>query len=312
VTGYDTRMKILVSGASGLIGSAFVRVLNSEADGAAHQVLRLVRHETTADDEIGWQPNEGVGPDPAALDGIDAVVHLAGAGLGDHRWSDDYKHTIEASRVGPTALLATTIAGLARPPKVFLSGSAIGIYGDTGDAIVDETAPAGDDFLAQLCVKWEAAAQPARDAGIRTVELRTGIVVSTKGVLLGKTLPLFRSGLGAKLGSGKQYVSWIARPDHLSAMRFLLDAEHVEGPVNLTAPDPVTNADYTKALASILHRPSWPIGPPAAVLKAALGEFADSIVTGQRVVPSRLLGAGFEFGYPALDVALRELIAAAA
>jgi uncharacterized protein (TIGR01777 family) len=305
-------MKILVSGASGLIGSAFVRVLAAEGDGATHQVLRLVRHPPAADDEISWQPDQGVGPDPAAIDGVDAVVHLAGAGLGDHRWSEEYKQAIESSRLGPTTLLATALAGLARPPKVFLSGSAIGFYGDTGDTVIDESSPAGDDFLAQLCVKWEAAAQPARDAGIRTVELRTGIVVSTKGGLLGRTLPLFRSGLGAKLGSGRQYVSWIARPDHVNAMRFLLDADDLSGPVNLTAPTPVTNAEYTKALASAVHRPSWPIGPPAVVLKAALGEFADSIVTGQRVLPARLSEAGFQFGYPALSVALRELIAAGA
>jgi uncharacterized protein (TIGR01777 family) len=305
-------VKILVSGASGLIGSALVRVLRAEGDGAAHEVVRLVRHDAAAADEIGWAPDRGVAPKKSELEGIDAVVHLAGAGLGDHRWTDDYKREIEDSRVGPTALLATALAGLDRKPSVFLAGSAIGYYGDTGDTIVDEVSPPGADFLSQVCVKWEAAAQPARDAGIRTVELRTGIVVSTKGGLLGKTLPLFRGGLGAKLGSGKQYVSWIARPDHISAMRFLLDATDLAGAVNLTAPHPVTNAAYTKELASAVHRPSWPIGPPASVLKAAIGGFADSIVTGQRVVPTRLLGAGFEFGYPALDVALRELIAAAA
>jgi uncharacterized protein (TIGR01777 family) len=305
-------MKILVSGASGLIGSALVRVLSAEGDGADHQVLRLVRHDTSADDEIGWQPAAGVAPDQAKLEGVDAVIHLAGAGLGDHRWSDEYKRAILDSRVGPTELLAASLAKLDRPPKVFLSGSAVGFYGDSGDATLTEQSSAGDDFLSDVAARWEAAAAPAQDAGIRTVLLRTGIVVSTKGGLLGKTLPLFRAGAGAELGSGKQYVSWIARPDHVRAMRFLLDAENVAGPVNLTAPNPVTNAEYTKLLASAVHRWKFPLHAPTPVLKAAIGGFADSIVTGQRVLPARLLAAGFEFGYPDLDVALRELIAAAA
>lgn len=305
-------MKILVSGASGLLGSALIRVLTAEGDGATHQVLRLVRRTASADDEIGWQPEAGIAPDQAKLEGIDAVIHLAGAGLGDQRWNDDYKRTIENSRVGPTELLATSLAKLDRRPTVFLSGSAVGFYGDTGDVTVTEDSSAGDDFLAGVCTRWESAASPAQDAGIRTVLLRTGIVVTTKGGLLGKTLPLFRAGAGAELGSGKQYVSWIARPDHVKAMRFLLDADNVVGPVNLTAPTPVTNGEYTSLLASAVHRWKFPLHAPTAVLKAAIGGFADSIVTGQRVVPTRLLAAGFEFGYPDLGVALRELIAAAA
>jgi uncharacterized protein (TIGR01777 family) len=305
-------MRILVSGANGLLGSALIRVLSADGDGSAHQLLRLVRREATSDDEIGWQPDAGVAPDQAKLEGVDAVIHLAGAGIGDHRWTDEYKRTIEDSRVGPTALLASSLAKLDRAPKVFLSGSAIGYYGDRGDATLTEDSGPGDDFLAGLCVRWEAAAAAAQDAGIRTVLLRTGIVVTTKGGLLGKTLPLFRAGAGAELGSGKQYVSWIARPDHVNAMRFLLDADTVAGPVNLTAPNPVTNAEYTKLLASAVHRWTFPVHAPATVLKAAIGGFADSIVTGQRVAPTRLLAAGFEFGYPDLDATLRELIAAAA
>jgi uncharacterized protein (TIGR01777 family) len=305
-------MKILVSGTGGLLGSALVRVLSAEGDGATHEVVRLVRRPSAAGDEIGWQPDAGVAPDQRALEGIDAVIHLAGAGLGDHRWNDQYKRTIEDSRVGPTELLATALAKLDRRPTVFLSGSAIGYYGDRGDAPLEEDSPPGDDFLSQLCVRWEAAAAPAQDAGIRTIALRTGIVVSTKGGLLAKTLPLFRAGLGAELGSGKQYVSWIARPDHVNAMRFLLDADGISGPVNLTAPNPVTNAEYTTSLAAAVHRWRFPLHAPTPALKAAIGGFADSIVTGQRVLPARLIDAGFEFGYPDLDVAVRELIAAAA
>ncbi len=305
-------MKILVSGASGLIGSALIRVLRAEGDGSAHQVLRLVRHAPTADDEVGWKPDEGTGPDIGALEGVDAVIHLAGAGLGDHRWSEEYKRTIENSRIGPTELLATSLAKLDHRPSVFLSASAIGYYGDTGDAVVDEKSLPGKDFLGQLCARWEEAAQPARDVGIRTIALRTGIVLTTKGGMLAKTLPLFRAGLGTRLGSGKQYVSWIARPDHVKAMRFLLDADDISGPVNLTAPQPVTNSQYTKSLATAVHRPSWFFGAPGPLLKAAIGGFADSIVAGQRVIPNTLLAAGFEFGYPDVDVALRELIAAAA
>ena len=302
-------MKIVVTGSSGLIGSALVRVLNSEDEGHAHEVLRLVRREASAPDEISWDPAAGRGPDVERLRGVDAAINLAGAGLGDHRWSDGYKKEILDSRISSTRLLAEALAALEPKPAVFLSGSAIGYYGDTGDRFVDEDAPAADDFAATVAREWEDAAMPASDAGIRTVFLRTGIVLSTKGGALGQVLPLFRAGVGGRLGSGRQYVSWIARPDHIAAMRFLLDADDVRGPVNLTAPNPVTNREYTKAIAAAVHRPAL-FPAPSIALKAVLGEFAGNVVSGQRVLPKRLVNAGFEFGYPDVEVALRALVEA--
>jgi uncharacterized protein (TIGR01777 family) len=301
-------MRIVVSGSNGLIGSALVRVLRSEGEGHAHDVKRLVRQPATADDEVSWDPAAGRGPDRAALEGVDAVVHLAGAGVGDHRWTDEYKAQIRASRIESTSLLATTIAALDQPPRVFLSGSAVGYYGDTGDTAVDEETPAGNDFLANLCVDWEASAAAAAAAGVRTVCMRSGIVLSTKGGALGKVLPLFRAGLGGRLGSGRQYLSWIARPDHIAAMRFLLEAD-VDGPVNVTAPAPVTNREYTSAVAKAVHRPAL-FAAPGPALKAALGGFADSVLTGQRVLPKVLGEAGFEFGYPEIGPALQALVEA--
>lgn len=302
-------MKIVIAGSSGLIGSALVRVLRSEDEGRAHEVLRLVRREATADDEISWDPASGRGPDRAALEGVDAAINLAGAGLGDHRWSDSYKKEILDSRTSSTRLLAESLASLDPNPSVLLSGSAIGFYGDTGNTEVDEDAPAATDFAAVVARDWEAAAVAASDAGIRTVFLRTGIVLSTKGGALGKVLPLFKAGVGGRLGSGAQYVSWIARPDHIAAMRFLLDADDISGPVNLTAPTPVTNREYTKAIAAAVHRPAL-FPAPSFALHAALGEFAGNVVGGQRVLPKRLLDAGFEFGYPEVGDALRALIGA--
>jgi uncharacterized protein (TIGR01777 family) len=302
-------MKIVIAGSSGLIGSALVRVLQSEGDGQAHQVLRLVRRAVAADDEVSWDPDAARGPDPAGLAGVDAAINLAGVGLGDHRWTDDYKQQIVESRVVSTELLSQALAQLEPRPRVLLSGSAVGYYGDTGDNAVDESAPAGTDFLANVAAKWEAATGAATDAGIRTVLLRTGIVLSSKGGALGKVLPMFRLGVGGRLGSGKQYLSWIARPDYISAVRFLLDADDVSGAVNMTAPNPVTNREYTKSLADAVHRPAlFPAPTPA--LRLAIGEFAGSVVGGQRVLPKRLLDDGFEFAYPEVGLALRALIEA--
>lgn len=296
-------MRLLVSGASGLIGSALVRVARSDGD----EVLRLVRRKTSADDEVSWDPAQGTGPDPRAIEGIDAVVHLGGAGVGDHRWTDAYKRELAASRVDSARVLANTLAALEHKPRVFLSGSAVGFYGDTADTEVDENSPAGKDFLAQLCVEWEAASTPAAEAGIRTICMRSGIVLSTRGGALGKVLPLFRAGLGGRLGSGKQYISWVARPDHVAAMRFLLNADDVHGAVNLTAPTPVTNSAYTKAIAATVRRPAL-FAAPSPALKIALGQFAETVLTGQRVLPTRLQAAGFEFGYPEVEGALRALV----
>jgi uncharacterized protein len=302
-------MKIVIAGSSGLIGSALVRVLRSEGDGQAHQVLRLVRREAAADDEVTWDPGAGRGPDAAALAGVDAAINLAGVGIGDHRWTDDYKRQILQSRVSSTTVLAEALTRIEPRPQVLLSGSAIGYYGDTGDTEVDENSPAGHDFLAEVAETWEAATTPAADAGIRTVRLRTGIVLSTKGGALGKVLPMFRVGVGGRLGSGKQYLSWIARPDYVAAVRFLLEADGISGPVNMTAPNPVTNREYTKAVADAVHRPAL-FPAPTAALKLAIGGFAGSVVGGQRVIPKRLLEAGFEFAYPEIGLALRALIEA--
>jgi uncharacterized protein (TIGR01777 family) len=302
-------MKIVVTGSSGLIGSALVRVLSSEGEGHAHEVLRLVRRDVSADDEISWDPAAGRGPNVERLQGVDAAINLAGAGLGDHRWSDGYKKEILDSRVSSTRLLAEALANVDPNPSVLLSGSAVGFYGDTGDRFVDEESPAAQDFAATVAREWEEAAIAASDAGIRTVFLRTGIVLSTKGGALGKVLPLFKAGVGGRLGSGNQYISWIARPDHIAAMRFLLDADDVSGPVNLTAPNPVTNRDYTKAIAAAVHRPAL-FAAPSIALKAVLGEFAGNVVGGQRVLPKRLVDAGFEFGYSDIEGALRALVEA--
>lgn len=296
-------MRIVVAGASGLIGSAFARVARADGD----EVFRLVRREKQAADEVPWDPAAGRAPDVGALGNLDAVVNLAGAGIGDHRWNAAYKQKLVDSRVASTQLLARTIAGLDAKPKVFLSGSAVGYYGDTGDTAVNENSPAGNDFLANLAQQWEAATAPAAEAGVRTVALRTGIALSTKGGALGRVLPLFRLGVGGKLGSGKQYISWIARPDYVAALRFLLTADHIAGPVNLTAPNPVPNSVYTKAIAAAVRRPAL-FAVPSFALKLALGEFADSVLGGQRVLPDRLLEAGFDFSYPDVEHAVRALV----
>lgn len=296
-------MRVLVSGASGLIGSGLVRSLR--ADGV--NVQRLVRRAVQQADEVGWDPQAGRGPDPKVVDGVDAVVHLSGAGLGDRFWTTSYKREIRASRVETTRILAETLAGLAAPPRVFLVASAIGWYGDTGDRETDENGPPGSDFLANVCREWEEAAAPARLAGIRTVHVRSGIVLSTRGGALARVLPLFRLGLGARLGTGRQWVSWIARPDHVAALRFLLDSD-LSGPVNLTAPQPVTNAEYTAAIARAVRRPAF-LSVPAPALRLLLGEMAQLLLVSQRVIPRRLLDAGFTFGYPDVDSAVRELVA---
>lgn len=296
-------MTVLVTGSSGLIGSALVT--NLRASGEA--VRRLVRRTPRAADEFSWDPMKRV-LDDRALDGVDAVVHLAGAGIGDRRWSEDYKDLVRRSRLDGTSTLVDAITRRADRPRVLLSGSAVGWYGDTGDEAVDETAPAGQGFLAELVRQWEVAAQPAAEAGVRVVTLRTGVVLSADGGALGKVLPLFKLGLGGRLGSGRQWMSWIALPDHLAAMRFLLDHADLDGAINVTAPEPVRNRDYTKAIARAVHRPALAIVPPPA-LRAALGGFADEgVLVSQRVVPARLESAGFEFTYDDIDAALGALL----
>ncbi|WNM34636.1 TIGR01777 family oxidoreductase [Streptomyces sp. Li-HN-5-11] len=291
--------RIAVAGASGLIGSALVRSL--VADG--HEVVRLVRRSARGADEVRWDPGERY-VDAAGLAGCDAVVNLAGAGVGDHRWTDGYKREIRDSRVLGTAALAEAVASLDVPPRVFVSGSAIGFYGDTGDRAVDEEAPPGDGFLPSLCVEWEEAAAPAREAGVRTVFARTGLVVAREGGAWGRLFPLFKAGLGGRMGSGRQYWSYIALHDEVAALRHLLHTESLSGPVNLTAPRPLTNREITAAMGRVLGRPTV-FSVPAPVLRTVLGEMAGDVLGSARVVPKRLLESGFSFAFPGIEDAIR-------
>jgi hypothetical protein len=296
-------MKILITGASGLIGQALTKQLNA----SGHTTVAAVRREPRRNDEVQWNPATGE-MSPSAFDGVDAVVHLAGAGIGDKRWTDSYKMEILQSRTLGTALLADTMASLDKKPSVFLSGSAIGIYGVRDDTELGEDAAIGTGFLADVCRDWEAASASASAAGIRTVLLRTGIVLSPKGGALKKQLPLFKLGLGGKFGNGKQWQSWISITDEVNAIIHLLTS-NLSGAVNLTAPNAVTNADFTRVLASVVSRPAiLPI--PSFGPKLLLGgELADALLfTGQRVVPNALVADGFHFAHPTLDVALRALL----
>ncbi len=295
-------MKIVISGASGLIGTQLVAKLST----SGHEVVRLVRRSPKAG-EIQWNPKSG-SLDASALEGVDAVIHLSGAGIGDKRWSDGYRKEILDSRTDTTALLAKTIASLSRKPSVFLSGSAIGIYGARNDEQLTEVSTHGTGFLAEVCEQWEAAAKPAVDAGIRTVYLRTGIVLSPKGGALKKLLPLFKLGVGGKFGNGKQWQSWISIDDEIGAIEYLLTS-NVSGAVNLTAPNPVTNAEFTKVLASVLKRPAIVPVPTFAPKILLGGELADALLfTGQRVIPAALNASGYSFKHTTLESALRSLL----
>jgi hypothetical protein len=295
-------MRIAVTGSSGLIGSRLIPALR--ADG--HDVLRLVRRTPRTADEHRWAPQHHR-LDPALMADVDAVVNLAGVGVGDRRWTSRHKAAVLASRLEATTTVSRALADAAAADpgrdRVLLSASAVGFYGDTGDRVVDETAPAGDDFLARVCVQWEAATGAAAEAGVRVATLRTGLVLGPGG-LLGRMGPLFRLGLGGRLGSGQQYWPWIALDDEVAAIRFLLTAP-VSGPVNLTAPTPATNVEFTRTLAAVLDRPArFPVPGPA--LSLVLGEFARvGVLAGQRAVPAKLTEAGFTFGSPDLADALR-------
>lgn len=292
------RARIAVAGASGLIGGALARSLT--ADG--HTVVRLVRRAAQGPDEVSWDPERG-DVDAKGLAACDAVVNLAGAGVGNRRWTAAYKERIRVGRVRGTAALAEAIAGLpddARP-GVFLSGSAIGYYGETGGRVVDESAPPGNGFLPELCVEWEAAAE---GAGVRTVLARTGLVVARRGGAWGRLFPLFRAGLGGRLGDGRQYWSFIALHDEVAALRHLLEGDGLSGPFNLTAPHPVTNREVTEAMARVLRRPAV-FAVPAPVLRAVLGEMSGEVLGSARVVPARLLESGFRFAFPRIEGAVR-------
>ncbi|MGW7415962.1 TIGR01777 family oxidoreductase [Streptomyces sp. NPDC054863] len=291
-------MRIAITGSTGLIGTALVRSLRTDG----HEVVRLVRRPARAGDEVTWDPKRSY-VDTHGLVGCEAVVHLAGAGIGDHRWTDAYKRELRESRLLGTAAVAEAVASLDTPPRVFVSGSALGYYGETGDRAVDEEAPPGDGFLPSLCVEWEEAAAPAEEAGIRTVFPRTGLVVARGGGAWGRLFPIFRAGLGGRLGSGRQYWSFIALHDEVAALRHLIDTESLSGPVNLTAPEPVTNREVTAAMGRVLHRPTL-FAVPEPALRIALGELAGDVLGSQRVVPRRLLESGFAFAFPTVDDAI--------
>ena len=297
-------MDVVVTGSSGLIGSRLVQTLREQG----HQVVRLVR-SGGGPDTARWDLDAGT-IEAAALDGAGAVVHLAGESIASSRWTDAQKARIMGSRVKGTTLLAETLAGLSSPPSVFLSGSAVGYYGETGDTAVDESGPAGDDFPSLVAQRWEACAQPAIDAGVATAFLRTGVVLDADGGALKAQLLPFKLGLGGRAGSGRQYLSWITLDDHVRATITLLTAG-LTGPVNLTAPNPCTNAEFAKALGAALGRPTFII--PMFGPRVLYGrELADSLLlTSQRVVPGALNGIGFAFDHPDIDGALRSVLDAA-
>jgi uncharacterized protein (TIGR01777 family) len=289
--------RIAVTGASGLIGSALVGYLKSEG----HTVQRLVRRATVAPDEIRWDPKTGY-VDIDALRGVDAVIHLAGIGVSDKRWTKRYKSEILNSRLLGTTAIANAVAEV--KPQVFISASAIGWYGDSGNRAVVESDSVGNDFLAAVCREWEGAADLAGD--VRTVKLRTGLVLDPTGGALGRMLPLFRFGLGGKLGSGKQWWSWITLHDVVRAIIFCLEMK-ISGPVNLTSPNPVTNQEFTSALARAMKRPAL-FPAPAIALKIALGGFSSEVLGSKKVMPSALTEAGFKWDYPHISPALQALV----
>jgi len=295
-------MKVAVTGSSGLIGTALTASLRA----GGHQVVRLVRQVPNAADEVRWDPRAADAGDPA-LDGVDACVHLAGAGVGDHRWTAEYKAEIRASRVLATRALATALASAAPTPKAFITGSAIGWYGDTGGAAVTEDAPAGKGFLSRVVADWEAAAAPASDKGIRVAHVRSGLVLGAGGGVLARLSLPARFGVLPRFGDGSQVMSWISLTDEIRAIRFLLDGagDGESGAFNLTAPNPVTDSELTAALHAVFGRPDFPwLRVPTPVLKLALGEMSSELLTSARVMPARLLETGFEFSHPTIAVAL--------
>lgn len=297
-------MKILVSGSHGLVGSALIKSLTTPG----HEVVRLVRRERAfGSPEVEWRPNQEL-IDAEHLEGLDAVVHLAGESIASGRWTDDKKRVIRESRVKGTTLLSQSLARLSRPPTVLVSASAIGYYGNRGDELLTEESAPGDDFLAGVCVEWEKATGPAAEQGIRTVNARFGIILDGEGGALEKMLTPFRMGIGGRLGDGKQWMSWIALDDVVNGLKFVIDNSVVKGPVNFVAPNPVMNAEFTKTLGRVLSRPTlFPV--PAFGARLAFGEMADALLlSSQKVNPGVLKDKGFLFDYPTLEPTLRHLL----
>ena len=295
-------MKILVAGSSGLVGTALCNRLEREG----HEVVRLVRRQP-AQGELRWDPEAGE-LEQEALEGVEAAVHLGGRNIATGRWTASVKEQLRQSRVQTTELLATRLAGLAAPPKVLVCASAIGIYGHRRDEELDEGSDTGEGFLAELGRAWEGASAAASEAGIRVVQARLGIVLSRRGGALAKMLLPFRLGVGGKIGDGRQYVGWISLEDAVAALIYAMENDALQGPVNLTAPQPVTNAELTRTLGRVLRRPTL-LPLPAFAAKLLLGELAEAgLLASQRVRPTRLLDAGFEFAYPELEGALRHAL----
>ncbi|MGV0627803.1 TIGR01777 family oxidoreductase [Mycolicibacter minnesotensis] len=287
---------VAIAGSSGLIGSALVSALRA----ADHRVLRIVRRAPANADELQWDPEAGA-IDLGALAGVDALVNLCGVGIGDRRWSGAFKQSLRDSRITPTEVLSTAVAEVGIP--VLINASGVGYYGDTRDRTVDESASMGTDFLAQLAGDWEAATAAAQQAGARVVLARTGIVLTPSGGAMGRLRPLFSLGLGARLGNGRQYMSWISMADEISALLFAISNDTLSGPVNLSGPAPVTNAEFTAALGRTLGRPAR-LAVPAFAMRAGLGELADGLLSGQRAIPAALEQAGFRFQHSTIGEAL--------
>lgn len=296
-------MKVAVSGASGLIGSALVPALAKDG----HEVVRLVRRPASSPSEISWDPAKKQ-LDPASLNGVDAVIHLAGAGVGDHRWTDEYKAEIMDSRVLGTETISRAIAEADTGPRVLVSGSAIGYYGDRGAEVLTEQSSPGTGFLAEVVVAWEAATHAAEAAGARVTHARTGLVMSKSGGAWGRLLPIMRLGVGGNLGSGQQYWSFISLRDEVRALIHCMDSSSLTGAVNLVAPHAVTNAEATRVLAKAIGRPAF-LPVPKFALRAAVGEFASDILGSQNVVPDKLTESGFTWEDPTIEKATATLLA---
>lgn len=298
-------MKILMTGSTGLVGTALVSLLEKEG----HRVSPLVRGKPRAGtSEIEWHPDQNSVTNSDALEGHDAAIHLAGESIADGRWTPEKKQRIRDSRVKGTGLLAATLGQLERPPRVLASASAIGFYGNRVDELLDEASAPGNGFLADACREWEAATAAAEEAGIRVAHLRFGIVLSAQGGALAKLLTPFKLGAGGKLGSGKQWMSWVAIDDAIAAIYKVVGADDMNGAVNIVAPNPVTNAEFTETLGRVLERPTI-FSVPAFAARLAFGEMADeALLASQRVAPAQLKQHGFEFQYPQLDAGLRHLL----
>ncbi|HVF23561.1 MAG TPA: TIGR01777 family oxidoreductase [Pyrinomonadaceae bacterium] len=296
-------MKILISGSHGLVGGALVQSLVKDG----HEVVRLVRHNPQAGSEIEWHPNQER-LNPQAIEGFDAVFHLAGESIASGRWDDEKKRSIRESRVKGTTLLSQTLAQLSQPPSVFMSASAIGYYGNRGDEVLTETSGPGNDFLASVCVEWEEATRPAQEKGVRTVLTRFGIILDPDGGALGKMLTPFRMGIGGRVGHGRQWMSWIALEDVVNGLKFLMRDRAVSGPVNFVSPHPVTNSEFTKSLGHVLSRPTiFPV--PAFGARLAFGEMADALLlASQKVEPRVLINGGFAPLWPRLEPALKRML----